>query len=317
MRWRWFQLAAALAASMSVVMWSAQARGVASSVPDDVQRTIAVKGRQRSYLLHTPPDASAKPRPLVLVFHGGASNAVATVALTELNEKADREGFVVAYPNGSGRLPSILTWNAGNCCGFAREERVDDVAFIRALLDDVAKVTPIDATRVYATGSSNGGQMAYRLAAEMPDRIAAIAPVAASLEVKLGSIGRPVSVLHFHGTADENLPLAGGQGSRSIAGVKFNSVEQSIGAWTKANQCQPAPTVETVPDRFDDGTTVERRSYPGCRAGAEVVLYVITGGGHTWPGRQIRTALLGTTTREISATDLMWEFFSRHSTAVK
>jgi polyhydroxybutyrate depolymerase len=296
---------------------SAPIAGVVAQPPADIQRTVAVSGRSRAYLLHAPPGKPAKPRALVLVFHGGASNAPATVRLTGFNDLADREDFLVAYPSGSGRLPGILTWNAGACCGYAAEQRVDDVAFVRALLADVATVTAMDATRVYATGISNGGQMAYRLAAEMPDRIAAIAPVAGSLEVLVRAVSRPVSVMHFHGTNDENLPMAGGRGRRSIAGVAFQSVQHSVGAWIKANGCQPSPAVERIPDRVDDGTRVERRTYPGCRRGSEVVLYVIEGGGHTWPGRQIRGGLLGVSTREIMATDLMWQFFARHATTEK
>jgi polyhydroxybutyrate depolymerase len=284
--------------------------------PGDQTRTLRVGGRTRSYLLHVPPRLPSGPRPLVLVFHGGASNANATVRLTGLSDKADAEGFLVAYPSGTGRLPLVLTWNAGACCGYAVDEHVDDVAFVLALLDDITTVTRIDQGAIFATGISNGGQMAYRLAAERPDRIAAIAPVAGSLEVPLGYLPHPVSVLHFHGTDDDHLPFDGGRGRRSIAGVSFSSVAHTIGSWVAADHCRPTPDVTPLPDRVDDGTTVERREYPRCQEGAAVVLYVIQGGGHTWPGRPALAGLLGVTTREISATDLMWDFFvSRRRTS--
>lgn len=276
-------------------------------------RTLQVGGRERSYILHLPARAPAGPRPLVLAFHGGATNARSMVRLTGFDAKADREGFVVAYPNGTGRLSVLLTWNAGACCGYAVSQKVDDVAFARAMLDDIGSVVSIDQDRVYATGISNGGQMAYRLAAEMSDRMAAIAPVAGSLEVPVGHLARPVSVMHFHGTADEHLPFNGGRGRRSITGVAFQSVAHSIGTWVRADGCRSTPDVTAMPDRADDGTTVERQSYPGCHDGSEVVLFVIHGGGHTWPGHPVAELLLGVTTMDISATDLMWDFFARHA----
>ena len=279
--------------------------------PGEYTRSIRIGAASRSYILHVPPGRADK-RAMVLAFHGGASNARGTIRLTGLSDKANKEGFVVVYPNGSGRLASILTWNAGRCCGYAQQQGVDDVEFVRAVLDDVAKLTPIDPARVFATGISNGGQMAYRLAAEMPDRIAAVAPVAASLEVTLGSTPRPVPIVHFHGTNDDHLPFEGGRGRRSIAGVSFTSVSATINAWVKNNGCRPTPTVQKVPDKVVDGTHVERRTYSDCRDKADVVLYVIDGGGHTWPGRVVREVLLGTTSLQISATDLMWEFFLSH-----
>jgi polyhydroxybutyrate depolymerase len=283
-----------------------------SDPPGDSERTIRVDGRARRYLLHMPPASAARPLPLVLAFHGGGSNPEATVRLTGLNAKADREGFAVVYPAGRGRLPRILTWNAGACCGFAVERGVDDVKFIAALLDDVSRAVRIDARRVYATGISNGGQMAYRLAVDLPGRIAAIAPVAGSLEVPVGQDASPMPVLHFHGTADEHVPFEGGMGPKSVGGVAFQSVSHSVGTWVRVNGCRPTPRVSLLPDRADDGTRVERREYQGCDGQADVALVVIRGGGHTWPGTPRLERLLGVATRDISATNMMWEFFARH-----
>jgi polyhydroxybutyrate depolymerase len=277
-------------------------------------RTITVGGVERSYLVHVPASYDRRRAyPLVLAFHGGASNPAVMRRFSGLDEKADEAGFVVAYPSGSGRLPRALTWDAGKCCGYASGNKVDDVAFTRALLEDLAEHVHLDLKRVYATGISNGGMMAYRLAAEASDSVAAIAVVSGSLEVEAPKVGRPVSVLHFHGTDDKYVPFAGGLGPRSMATGPHASVEQSVGTWVKLDECRPAPVVSELPEKVKDGTSVVRRAYEGCREGAEVVLYEIRGGGHTWPGRPAAEALLGVTTQNVSANDVMWDFFARHA----
>ncbi|TXT34112.1 MAG: polyhydroxybutyrate depolymerase [Planctomycetota bacterium] len=222
------------------------------------------------------------------------------VRFSGMNEKADKAGFIAVYPSGTGRLDKVLTFNGGNCCGYAERQKVDDVAFTRALLDDVAKTLPIDAKRVFATGMSNGGIISYRLASELSDRIAAIAPV-----------GGPMGT-HFHGTDDKNAPFKGGRGEDSLTQTEFYSIEHSINAWVKANGCDSKPTEAELPDKADDGTRVTRKVWANGRDGSEVVLIEIRGGGHTWPGHPSTRRFLGTTTRDIDANDLMWEFFQRH-----
>jgi polyhydroxybutyrate depolymerase len=206
----------------------------------------------------------------------------------------------------------MLTWNGGNCCGYALWNNVDDVGFTRALLDDLAKVANVDAKRVYATGISNGGIMCYRLAAELSDRIAAIAPVSGTMGTKTCDPKRPVSVMHFHGTDDKFLPFKGGIGDKSLARIVFVSVDETIRAWVKADGCPEKPVVTDMPKKSDDGTSVQRKTYGPGKNGAEVVLFVINGGGHTWPGRDPKVQFLGKSTKNISANDLMWEFFKRH-----
>lgn len=276
-------------------------------------RFVEVGKKTRSYLVHVPPGGDkAKAVPLVLAFHGGGSNAQQMVRFCGLNDKADKEGFLVVYPSGSGRLAGVLTWNAGNCCGYAQEQDVDDVAFVRALLDDLAKAARVDAKRVYATGISNGGMIAYRLASELSDRIAAIAPVAGPMGTETCKPKRPVPVIHFHGTDDEFAPFKGGTGAKSRSGTDFYSVEHSIRAWVKANGCKEEPATEQLPEKVADGTKVVRKTYGGGKDGAEVVLVVIEGGGHTWPGRAPTLKVLGKSTQNIAANDAMWDFFQKH-----
>jgi polyhydroxybutyrate depolymerase len=285
---------------------------VAPLKPGDHTRQIQVNGLKRSYLVHIPPKYdSTKPSPVVLAFHGGGANANQMMAYCGLNQKSDEAGFIVVYPNGTGRLSKILTFNGGNCCGYAMSNNIDDVNFTRQLLDDLAKSANVDPKRIYATGMSNGGIMSYRLASELSDRIAAIAPVGGPMGTETCQPTRPVSVIHFHGTDDENAPFKGGKG-RGPSGTNFFSVEHSIQAWVKANGCDKVPVVTQFPDTAKDGTSVSRKTYGSGKEGAEVVLIEITGGGHTWPGQEPRLKALGKSTKDISANDLMWEFFEKH-----
>lgn len=280
--------------------------------PGDHERSLTVGNLRRGYLVHVPPAYDhKKPTSVVLAFHGGGANASNMVGFSGLNKKADEAGFIAVYPSGSGRLPKLLTFNAGNCCGFAMANHVDDVEFTRILLDDLAKSANVDPKRVFATGMSNGAIMSYRLAAELSDRIAAIAPVAGPMGTETCRPRRPVPVIHFHGTADEHAPFRGGKG-KGLSGTDFYSVEHSIQAWVKANGCAREPVISKLPDKAKDGTSVIRKTYPSGRDGSEVVLVVVEGGGHTWPGQEPRLKELGKSTRNISANDLMWEFFQKH-----
>jgi polyhydroxybutyrate depolymerase len=274
---------------------------------------LLVDQRRRNYLVHIPLAYDSNSAcPVVLAFHGGGSNAEQMVHFCGLNEKANRAGFIVVYPNGTGGSNQALTWNGGNCCGYAQERNVDDVAFVRALLEDLGKVVKLDPKRVYATGMSNGAILVYRLASELADRIAAIAPVAGPMGQEHCHPSRPVSVIHFHGTEDEFAPFKGGRGPKSLTKTIFRSVEQSIQAWVEANQC-PQGTVEVkLPVQFNDGTTVKRKTFGPGKGGAEVVLVTIEGGGHTWPGQEPRFKILGKSTKNVSANDLMWDFFQKH-----
>jgi polyhydroxybutyrate depolymerase len=281
-------------------------------VPGDHTRTLTVSNLYRSYLVHVPPQYDHDvPTPVVLIYHGGGGNANSMVRFSGLNAKSDKAGFIAIYPNGTGRFSRILTFNGGNCCGYAMNNDVDDVEFTRQLLDNLAQVANVDPKRVFATGMSNGAILTYRLASELSERIAAIAPVAGPMGTETCSPKRPVPVIHFHGSADQHAPFAGGKGV-GVSGTDFFSVEHSIQAWIKANGCQQEPVVEKLPDKVGDGTTTTRKTYGSGKNGSEVVLVVIEGGGHTWPGQPARLRSLGKSTKNISANDMMWKFFQKH-----
>lgn len=276
--------------------------------PGDHELALTAGGRERTYLLHLPPVYDGKRSlPLVIVLHGGGGNAEGAVRMTGFGEKADKEGLVVVYPNGSGRLRTrLLTWNSGNCCGYAMDKNVDDVGFIRSLIDELVKTRAIDPKRIFVTGMSNGGMMTYRLGCELSDKIAAIAPVAGALNVENCQPANPVSVIIFHGTADEHVLYNGGEPIRKVD-RHFRvdkSVSYAVSFWVKHNGCSE------IPKRSVKGN-IRTEVYGSGKDGAEVVLYTINDGGHAWPGGE--SYLLGTEpTREISATDLMWDFFVRH-----
>lgn len=282
--------------------------------PGDHVRTVAVAGTAREYVLHVPRGQATGPWPVLLAFHGGASNARALARHSGLSATADARGFLAVYPEGTGRLDAVRTWNAGPCCGHARREDVDEVAFVRAVLADLATVARVDPARVYATGMSNGAMLTYRLAAALPDRLAAVAPVAGIVAppARTGPGTRPVPVVHFHGTEDAFAPFAGGRGSRSLTETEHAVVPATVAAWAARNGCGAATTREPLPDREDDATSVSLVRFEGCPEGGEVVLYVVEGGGHTWPGHPPELGVLGRTTREIDANAVMWAFLSRY-----
>lgn len=275
--------------------------------------TLVSGGRERSCLLYVPKGWNgATPLPLVLALHGATSNGRLMQLFCGLSDKADAEGFLVAYPNGTGSTPNVLIWNSGGGYGYAAKQNIDDVAFIRALLDRLSTEMPIDARRIYVAGMSNGAQMTYRLASELSDRIAAIAAVAGPQGNADPQPSRPMPVLHIHGTDDEFAPFQGGVGPRSLYGTHFRSALDTVRTWAGVNGCSETPRITVETPRSADGTRIIRHEYGSCRAGAEVVLFVVEGGGHTWPGRPPLPPKLGKSTANLDANDTIWEFFQRH-----
>ncbi|MBS2027667.1 MAG: prolyl oligopeptidase family serine peptidase [Deltaproteobacteria bacterium] len=250
---------------------------------------------QRNYLLRVPAGvARGTPMPLVLNFHGWLESARTQEKYTFMTESAGNRGMVVVYPQGIG-----WSWNAGNCCARAQMEEIDDVGFVRDLVDRLEHQLCIDRRRVYATGMSNGGIMSYRLACEMSDTFAAIAPVAGGEAVPDCKPKRPVSVLSFHGQLDTVVWFNGG----GAAGLP--SAKESVDRWARRDACG-SPTKAV----FDLGEVACRAS-ERCPAGTDVVLCTVGMGGHTWPGGAIYPGL-GHTTGDISATESMLDFFLAH-----
>jgi polyhydroxybutyrate depolymerase len=215
----------------------------------------------------------------------------------------------VVYPSGTGVGP-FRTWNAGGFSGKMAEGKADDVAFIGKLLDDLAAVVKVDEKQVYACGMSNGGMMCYRLAAELCDRIAAIAPVAGTIAIEESKPKRPMPVIHFHGSKDNIVPFEMMKG-KSPSFMKLKGVKDSIQTWVKLNGCDENPKNDVVSKEGEE-MKVSRKTYGNGKDGAEVVLVIIEEGGHTWPGEKPPVGFIGKSAKNISANDLMWEFFEKH-----
>lgn len=276
-----------------------------SAQPYRIESTLEVGGRIRNYVLILPPTYynSSETIPLVIALHGTGGSAKHMERMYGLNEKAASSGFVLLYPEGirnDGPL-GLRSWNAGRCCEDAMEKNVDDVGFISTLIDRMVADFRIDSRRVYVTGMSNGGMMAYRLACELSEKIAAIAPVSSTLMAKTCDPERAVPVLHLHSVLDTKVPHSGGIG---ISGYNFTPVDSALRVMAVHSGC--SDTAEQV----DDGKVIVTR-WTNCSDGASIESHVTYDGGHSWPGAKDHPPWADMPSAYINATDLMWEFFRR------
>jgi polyhydroxybutyrate depolymerase len=251
----------------------------------------------------------ATPAPLLIALHGGGGSMDYMANDEHYGQiaKAERENYVVVFPNGYSKFASgkFATWNAGSCCAQARDENIDDVGFVREMIGHLQRQLSIDDKRIFATGMSNGGMLAHRLACEMAGTIRAVASVAGTIGVATCLPKAPVAVLHIHAKDDDHVVFGGGAGPKAQDRTKvpeFVSVPETISRWVRTNKCAPNP--KRVLER--PGATCER--YSGCEGGADVQLCVTDTGGHSWPGGEKSRA--GETSKAISANDVMWDFFN-------
>jgi polyhydroxybutyrate depolymerase len=274
---------------------------------EPVERHVRVGGVERSYLVDLPPGYDGqRALPAVLVFHGGGGAALSARTQTRMSEKGRAEGFIVVYPQGSGVLASrLLTWNATTCCGYAMQHGVAESAFVAGLLDDLLATYAVDRVRVYATGISNGGMIAYLGACTLADRFAAIAVVSGELTLADCRPARPVSVLVIHGSADRYLPYDGGVGAKAIAKHAARSVRFAVDFWRAHDRCADAGTSERA------GSVIRER-YAPCAGGSAVELITIEGGGHSWPGGAQMARFLDEPSTALDATSEIWSFFAKH-----
>ncbi len=261
---------------------------------------LTVGGRKRTYIVYRPADLPASA-PLVVMLHGGYGSADQAEKTYGWNDEADREHFLVAYPDGLNRA-----WNTGGgCCGQSASQNVDDVGFITAMINQIEQEADVDASRIYATGISNGGIMSYALACQTAI-FAAIGPDSAT---QLGDCPHPnqVSVIHIHGTDDTRIRYNGGEGE-GTAHIDGPAIPALNATWRAIDGCG-APNVTT--------SGVVTTSIANCPNGRTVELITIDGAGHQWPGapgKPLIQKLLGTDppSTALNATSTIWQFFAQH-----
>lgn len=273
---------------------------------------LEVMGQTRLFIVHVPPSyRPGQPMPVVLAFHGGGGSMElqADDRRYGLISKADSAGFIAVFPNGHSGLPGhhLATWNAGGCCGSARDSGSDDVAFVRALIAHLKQRLAVDAARVYAIGMSNGGMMSHRLACELADQLAGIAAVAGTDATSSCQPRRPVSVLMIHALDDDHVLYQGGAGPQAFRDTSkvmdFVSVPETQRRWAQRNQCSPA--TQTVLER--PGATCVRHAT--CADGVQVQLCTTDTGGHSWPGTSASRPGKEQPSQAINANDTIWAFF--------
>jgi polyhydroxybutyrate depolymerase len=268
-----------------------------------------VFGFRRSYYAHVPTGRfGIAALPVVVALHGAFSTARNFERESGLSLLADREGFIVIYPQGFGLGNLFRHWNSGHCCGKARQMHLDDVGFVLSTVDAVARRIAVDRARIYVAGFSNGGMLAYRIAAEHPEVVAAVAvvsgtiggaPTAGEPEWSVVRPKRPVSVLAVHGRSDTSVPYEGGWGAANRSKSSAISVARSVEFWVDADACAATPGVALM----DEGR-IERQAWSGCREDSEVVLYSLDRWGHEWP----KQTLLG----GFDCAAVIWKFFAQH-----
>jgi polyhydroxybutyrate depolymerase len=289
-----------------LVMWGPSQNGTSES--------LVVDGLRRDYLLHVPDDLPAGDVPLVLVLHGAYGWGDQIARATDFSRKADAEGFIVAYPEGHSAIPRIWQfWNATYCC-YGAMDGPDDVAFLDALITHLADELPIDPSRVYLAGFSNGGMLAAQYAARHTDRIAALATVSSTIGANVadGTSWRipepsaPLPVFAMHGLRDRGVPWDGSASVREPTWAPM-SLNESVGFWLDNNAIAGAPSSV---DSWADGNIV-MRTWSGGRGGSEVRELVVHDAGHSWPGGD-GAPFFAQPTKDADATGLVWEFFASH-----
>jgi polyhydroxybutyrate depolymerase len=251
---------------------------------------ILSSGEKRHFLLHVPPSYDGSPISLVVNFHGYGSNGEEEEKLTGMSVKADEAGFIVVYPDGVQ-----ATWFTGPIPQGDRDRQ-----FVRDLVNHISTLYNIDPKRIYATGMSNGGGMTNRVACNLADLFAAVAPNAGAYDYsKNCTPSRPVPILAFHGIDDQVVPYAGFQTQAIVPAIETWAAD-----WAQRNGCDSTPILTTPLD------TVTMHSWTNCDGNADVILYALEGHGHSWPGSLVMPASI--TSQAINATDVMWDFFQAH-----
>lgn len=272
-----------------------------------VSSSLNIDGLSRTYLLNLPPAYYDSAKfPLVIALHGTGGSASQFEHDYQFSELANDKQFIAVYPEGvkSSGILGIRTWNAGSCCNYAMENAIDDVKFIHELIDQLTTEYKIDPNRIYVTGMSNGGMMAYRLAGELSDKIAAIAVVSGTMVTnKVFTPLRPVPILHLHSALDTKVPPQGGIG---IGGYYFPPVDSILNVWAALDSCEPVPQI------VEDNSGFTLKEWSSCENNAIIQYYSTKDGGHAWPGGKKARAMADEPSKVINANELIWNFFQQY-----
>ena len=250
---------------------------------------VTPDGRTRRYRIYVPSVIpSGTSVPLVIALHGGLGTSSQFEANSGLNGFAESNRFIAVYPDGVGNQPDgsgYQTWNGGYCCGPAAAQSIDDITFIRNVVTDLRNSLPVNSSRVYALGHSNGGILSYSIACEMSDVVAAIGVQAGSNLVTDCRPALPVSVFHLHGTSDTNVPINGGKGS-GLSTTVFVSARSAVDAMATVNGCNVASPRFLVASNSD----VTALSWTNCKSNSEVRFVTVKNATHAWMGHAAQSA---------------------------
>lgn len=304
--------------------WLGWAKDLATSAEkenvDNRNSYITIDDKERKYYLHLPERRSGSdPIPLIIAFHSGHGGGIRLANQSGFNELANKDGFAVVYPD------SVVQWNDGR----AKASSMKDIKLTKALIKKLIAENNIDPKRIYATGILNGGLFTLRLACDMADTFAGFAPLLASIPEDYLESCRPsrkFPIIMMNATKNKMVPWQGGSvpfGSSFTHGGNVISVDKTIQFWQEHNDCSAAAYTEPLPDRDkSDGTRVEQARYKNCSKGSALTHIIIKNGGSAWPGSKeepgrMRTTMIGLTSYDIDAAEMIWEFFKKHSVEKK
>jgi polyhydroxybutyrate depolymerase len=305
--------------TISIFLFSCKKEGGPTLSVDKPSEQITINitfdGVARNFIVYLPSGYNNSGKmPLIFAIHGGSGTPEGMINIANFKTIADRDKVVLVYPEGVQK-----NWNDGRPTA-PNQLGINDVGFFNQMCDYMINNYSVDGKKIYATGISNGGFMSTRLGCELSNRIAAIAVNAATIEATTIAPNckpnRPVPALYIHGTTDPLVPFLGGQiTAGGTAGGTILSHFQVIEKWVALNGCNSTPTITDLPDIANDGTTIKQRVYSGGTNGSEVISYVVLNGGHTWPqGYQyLNEAIIGKTSQDINACEVIWTFFKRFS----
>jgi polyhydroxybutyrate depolymerase len=271
---------------------------------------VTPDGRTRTWHLYVPTTLpSGEAVPLLVGLHGGTGWGRQFQRSSGFDGIAEANGFLVVFPDGIGVGPTetLRTWNGGGCCGPAMRDDVDDVGFISMLIDQVASEYPIDPARTYAAGHSNGAVLSIRLACELADQIVAVGFQAGSMEIDSCDPAQPVSMLHLHGLADENVPIEGGVG-KGISATDWNPVLDGLRKIAAAQGC-PEPTTVNDPDQPE----LQIQRWSPCEDDTTIEYVLVPGANHAWMGADGgELSPSGTPFAGFDSTEAIWAFLAAH-----